>query len=235
MQSSEKGLKDNLKGCSPTKLKDYDLLIYQPKDGYRFSVDALLLANFSRIKKNSKIIELGSGCGVVSLILSRLSHDCHITAVEIQRDLYNLLEKNIKVNDITNILPLFFDIKKLAQRFTSGTFDHVVSNPPFRRVESGRLCLDSQEALARHEILLSLKELIEMSRYLLRPGGKLSLIYPAERMAELVTIMSLKKIEPKRLRFVHPNDKRPARLVLVEGVRDAGQETQIETPLFINQ
>ncbi|NPA93953.1 MAG: SAM-dependent methyltransferase, partial [Thermodesulfobacteria bacterium] len=91
------------------------------------------------------------------------------------------------------------------------------------------------EALARHEILINLSELLDISRYLLKPGGKLSLIYPAERSAELVFNMCKRRIEPKRLCFVHPDHARQARLVLIEGVKDAGSETRIEPPVFMNQ
>ncbi len=236
MQSYErKTLTDKNKETSLTRLKDWELALRQPKEGYRFSIDAIILAKFTRIKKGAEVIELGAGCGVISLILARTYPDSNIIAIEIQNDLYRLLKENIEINKTTNVTPLNLDIRCLNKHFAAGIFDHVVANPPFRRVETGRLCFHSQEALSRHEILINMEELLQISRFLLRPGGKLSIIYPAERTSELIAAMSSIKIEPKRLQFVYPNKIRPARLILAEGIKDAGIETKIEPPLFINQ
>ena len=218
-----------------TSPKDLDLEIRQPQDGYRFSVDALLLADFVKIKKGSRVIELGAGCDIISLILSKRFPDSHFTAVEIQESLFGLMEENIRINRTSNITPLLLDMKELPKRFKPGAFDHVVSNPPFRKPDTGRLCLDSQEALSRHEILITLKELLKISCFLLSPGGRFSIVFPAERTAELMTNMSLEKLEPKRLQFVHADEERQARLILAEGVKNGGVETRILPPLFINQ
>ncbi len=218
-----------------TSPKDLGLEIRQPENGYRFSVDALLLADFVRIKKSSRVIELGAGCGIISLILSKRFPDSHFTAVEIQEALFGIMKENIRINRASNITPLLSDMKELPERFKAGSFDHVVSNPPFRKPETGRLCLDSQEALSRHEILITLGELLKISRFLLRPGGRFSMVFPAERTAELITNMSLEKLEPKRLQFVHPDEERQARLILAEGLKNGGVEARILSPLFINQ
>ncbi len=215
--------------------KDLGLEISQPQEGYRFSVDALLLADFVKVKKRSKVIELGAGCGIISLILSKRFPESTFTAVEIQEALFGLMEKNIRINRASNITSLLIDMKELPQRYRPGSFDHVVSNPPFRKPDDGRLCLDSQEALSRHEILITLSELLKISRFLLKPGGRFSIVFPSERTAELITNMSIEKLEPKRLRFVHADEKRQARLILAEGVKNGGVEARILPPLFINQ
>ena len=220
---------------SLTELRSYGLKLLQPRDGYRFSVDALLLSDFSRVKKGSRVCDLGAGTGVISLIIAKREPCCQMHAVEIQDSLFKCLQENIFINHVENVTPHELDIKKVKEKLSAGSFDHVLSNPPFRPPGSGRLCINSQEALSRHEILITLSGIIDASRWLLRPGGRFSLVYPAERLAYLMRLMSEKGLEPKRLRCVYPKTGQKARLVLVEGVKDAGVELRIEPPLFLNE
>ncbi len=217
---------------TPTKLQ---LKVRQPEEGYRFSVDSLLLADFVRLKKRSKIVEFGAGCGIICLILAKRFPECTFYAVEVQEELYRFLEENIEKNRIHNITPLLADIRDLPSLFPAGSFHHVVSNPPFRRPDTGRLCPLSQEALARHEILIDMDQIIDSARLLLKTGGRFSVIYPSERTAELITAMKRVRLEPKRLCFVHPGPERQARLVMAEGIKDAKAEVRILPPIFINQ
>ncbi|RUM89611.1 MAG: hypothetical protein DSZ23_03020, partial [Thermodesulfatator sp.] len=196
---------------------------------------AFLLAEFVRIKSRSLVLEAGAGCGVISLILARRFPSCTISAVEIQEQLFLFLKRNIINNELDDrITPVHADIKACKRLFQAGSFDHMVSNPPFRSPNSGRLCLDSCEAVARHEILLDLSSLLEAACWVLRPGGRFSVIYPAERLSVLLHYMTTAKIEPKRLRCVHASAGQQARLVLVEGTKDAGTELRIEKPLFLS-
>ena len=216
-------------------MKTYNLHIEQPEEGYRYSVDSVLLAEFASLKARARVLELGAGCGVISLILGRRFPACNIHAVEIQDELFRFLEKNIETHGLSQrIFPVHHDIRQIRRLFPAGSFEHVVTNPPFRPPVSGRLCLDAQEALARHEILIDLEGIIDAAAWVLKPGGRFSIIYPAERLSFLLGSMTRKRIEPKRLRCVHPSEKTQARMVLVEGVRDAGIELRIEPPLFLN-
>ncbi len=236
MESSERKIQQIAgNNRSITELKSYGLKILQPRDGYRFSVDALLLSDFSRIKKGSKVCDLGAGTGVISLIIAKRKPSCEIHAIEIQNSLFELLVENISINHAQNIIPHHLDIRKVKEEFPPGSFNHILSNPPFRPPDSGRLCLNSQEALSRHEILVTLPEILEAGRWLLRPGGRFSIIYPAERLVFLIRLMSEIGLEPKRLKCVFPKMGQKARLVLVEGVKDAGVELRIEPPLFLNE
>jgi tRNA1(Val) A37 N6-methylase TrmN6 len=119
--------------------------------------------------------------------------------------------------------------------FSAGIFDHAVANPPFRTPESGRLCKNIQEAHARHELLASLENILDSARFTLRPGGRISLVYPSDLMVKLLHFMRLKGLEPKRIRFVHPSPAANARMVLVEGCKDAGEELTVLPPEFLNQ
>ncbi len=220
--------------CSLTKLTKYDLKMLQPIDGYRFSVDALLLAEFTKVKKKAKVAEFGAGVGVISLILSKKYPNAYFTGFEIQNALFELAKKNIEINGLSNVEVLNADIKELPKLFGPGSFDHVVTNPPFRPTNTGRLCPNTQEAISRHEILITLKDIIYVARWLLKPGGRLSIIYPSDRLSYLITTMSNNRIEPKRLRCIHPQKELNARLVLLEGIKDGGIELIIEPPLFLN-
>jgi tRNA1Val (adenine37-N6)-methyltransferase len=219
-----------------TSLQSEGLRILQPRYGYRFSIDALLLAAFVHPRKRDRILDLGAGCGVVALVIARRHPHTRITAVEIQEDLAALAGKNVIMNDLKDRLEILEgDLHAITRTLPAGHFDWVTSNPPYRSPLSGRMCKDPQEALARHEILTDLNRLLQSSRHALRPGGRISLVYPAELAAKLISSMRSARLEPKRLRMVHPGPESPAKLILVEGCKDAGEELRVEPPLFLNE
>ncbi len=222
---------------SKTRLKQFDLELLQPEEGYRFSVDSLLLAEFVRLKKGARqVVELGGGCGVVSLILARRYPGASFQILEIQSELFELCRRNVALNRLSDRAECVQgDIGQVRSIWPAAAFHHVVTNPPFRRPETGRLCLYSQEALARHEILVNLEQVLDAASYLLGSGGRFTIIFPAERCAELIHSMSSFRLEPKRIRMVHPRIDRQARMVMVEAVKDGGSQVRIEPPLFINR
>jgi tRNA1Val (adenine37-N6)-methyltransferase len=127
------------------------------------------------------------------------------------------------------------DLNRIPEVFSAGSFDHVVANPPYRSPVSGRLCKNSQEALARHEILTDLNQILSAARYALHPGGRVSLIYSADRATKLLAGTHKLSLEPKRLKMIHPDPNLPARLILVEGCKDAGEELRVLPPIFLNR
>ncbi len=214
----------------------YGLEIAQPREGYRYSVDSILLAQFARGRPRARILDIGAGCGIISLILARRFPACTIHALEIQEELFTFLERNILTNEFQGrIIPLHDDIRRYKKFLRPGSFELVVSNPPFRSPCAGRLCLNAGEALARHEILMDLQALLESASWALVPGGRFYIIYPAERLSFLLNNMTDYRIEPKRLRCVHPSADSQARMVLVEGIKDAGIELRIEQPLILDK
>ncbi len=221
--------------ASKTLLKEFGLELLQPVNGYRFSVDSVLLGRFVRLRKGqSRVFEVGAGCGVVGLILARRFSSASLELMEIQEQLYNLCRENIRLNRLSErVRCIHGDVRKVRTIYPAENFTDIVSNPPFRNPVSGRLCLDSQEALARHEILVTLKEILDASSYLLAFGGRFSIIYPAERCAELMDEMCEAGLEPKRMQAVHPAPDKAARMILVEGIKGGGRETRIEPPIFL--
>jgi tRNA1Val (adenine37-N6)-methyltransferase len=234
LKNTESHLPEILSEVTESCLRDHDIKILQPRHGYRFSVDSLLLADFVRLRKFDHILDIGTGCGVISLVLAKKHSNVKIAALEIQKGLAGIAEKNIRLNHLDGQIALYeSDLNRIPEIFSAGSFDHVVTNPPYRSPVSGRLCKNSQEAFARHEILTDLDQILSAARYALHPGGRLSLIYSADRAAKLLAGMHEMCLEPKRLRMIHPTPNLPARLILVEGCKDAGEELRVLPPIFL--
>ena len=208
--------------------------VFQEKNGYRFSLDAVLLPHFVPCAKDSVIVDLGTGAGVIPMILAGLNPGVTIFGVEIQDSLADLAELNIRENGLEERISVIrHDLKKSPIPGLPKKIDWVVSNPPYRRLGSGRINPESQKAAARHEILANLQDTVGAAARILGKGGRLSVIYPATRTAELIHCLKENSLEPKRLQAVHSNTRSPARLVMVEAVKGAGPQITVEKPLFI--
>jgi len=211
-----------------------DIKLYQAKDGYRFSVDALLLEHFISAKRLEKGIELGAGSGIVSILLAKRLKHAKIIAVEIQKELTERARRNVTLNNLDDSIEILGrDIKDLKKAFPANTFDFVFSNPPFRKTRTGRLSVHEERAVARHEIEITLPDLIKAASYLLKHSGKLFLVYHPFRLAELIGLLQKSRLEPKRMRFVHSRAGGEAKMVLVEAVKGSGTWLKVEPPLYI--
>ena len=227
---------DNLPDATETHLKAGGLRILQPRRGYRFSVDALLVCDFVRLRRADRVLDLGAGCGVIALVLAARHPGVRITALELQRDMAGLAAENVRRNGLEGRIQVIEgDLNNIAGLMDAGVIDHVVTNPPYRSPFAGRLCGRPGEALARHEILTDLARLLSAARHALRPGGRISLVYPADLTVKLLSAMRGVNLEPKRMRMVHPGPGAQARLVLVEGSKDAGEELKVLPPLFLEE
>jgi tRNA1Val (adenine37-N6)-methyltransferase len=208
--------------------------IYQEKRGYRFSVDAVLLSFFAQAREPGRALDLGTGCGIVPLLLAHRYPRVEITGVEIQPRLAALAEKNIRANGReTQVRILAGDLRKLPFEGVPKGFDLVVANPPYRRMGTGLVNPDGQRAMARHEIHADLAEVVACARRMLKHLGKFAVVYPAERLAEVMHAMRSGGVEPKRLRLVHNTAEAPATLLLCEGARGAGPDLRVQAPLVI--
>ncbi len=210
------------------------LRIRQPRCGYRFSIDAVLLAGFLRPRPGRRIADLGTGCGIIALLLAARCPKTRIVAVELQEELAELARENVRRNGLSTVIEVVGgDLRRLSRRDLGGRFDAVVSNPPFRAAGRGRVCRNDGRAVARHEITLALDDLLQAARRLLDPGGRLALIYDAGRAADLLCGMRAHGLEPKRLRFVHGTARHPARMLLVEARRGGRPGVLVEPPLLL--
>jgi tRNA1Val (adenine37-N6)-methyltransferase len=210
------------------------LKVSQYRDGYRFSVDAVLLADFAGQAPGTNVVEFGTGCGIVSLLMACRNPQQRFHAVEIQSELADLAATNVRANRLSRrITVMNRDLRTMSSADFSDPVDVLVANPPFHPLGTGRINPDSQKAVARHELAATLNDVILAARRTLPLSGRLVMIYPAERAVDLSTEMRLAGIEPKRQRFVQSYENEPAALVLVQGVRGAGTGLITEAPLVV--
>jgi tRNA1Val (adenine37-N6)-methyltransferase len=212
-----------------------DIRLHQPKDGYRFSVDSLLLYDFVNLKKAKNIADLGAGSGIIGILLAGKYPGASVDLFEIQDSLVRLAEKNVLLNNVEDRVQVIkYDLRDLHSSQTSfHRYDLVVSNPPFRRLRSGRLNHGEEKAIARHEISLRLHECINAASSLLGNRGRLCMVYHPCRFAELLDVMRGKGIEAKRIRFVHSRLSSEAKMVLIEAVQGGRAGLKVEEPLYI--
>lgn len=209
--------------------------IKQPPDGYRFSIDAVILGNLAAVHPDDKVLDLGCGCGVIPMILHYRNPGIRqVFGVEIQAELAAIARFNAAENHMNNqIRILHQDIKTIVPEDTGGTMDAVVCNPPHFARDSGRINPDSQRAVARHEIAVTLADVTAAAARMLAAAGRFTVIYPCERMVDLVSAMRSAGIEPKRLRMIHPRPGVEAKRVLAVGIKGKHPGIKIDPPLFI--
>jgi tRNA1(Val) A37 N6-methylase TrmN6 len=215
--------------------------ILQKRKGYRFSLDAVVLADFvarlqgkARAGRRTRYLDLGTGSGIILILLAKWGSGLTGYGVEIQKPLADLAGRNLRLHDLEDRFELLcMDLKELPVRFPRASFDWITANPPYRRLASGRMNPDPQKALARHEIAASLGDVCEVMAYLLREKGRSFLIHPASRFVGLVAQLRKAGLEPKTARPVYPKPGERARWVLVEAIVKGKEELSIEPPLFV--
>jgi len=212
------------------------LRIIQSAKGYRFSLDALLLAFFADLRAGDDLIDLGTGSGVVALILADRHRCGKVLGVEIQEQLAAMARRSAAMNNLAGRVEIRRgDVRLPATICPPRSFDAAVFNPPYRRLGSGRTNRDSEKAVARHEVEGDAGDFVAFAGYALRAGGRAYTIYPAKRMADLLCRMRASDIEPKRMRIVYSRSGAAGILALVEGVKGGREELAILPPLFIYQ
>lgn len=210
------------------------LVIEQDGEGYRYSTEPFLLAHFVRPAPGARVLDVGAGCGIISLLLAVRDPGLEIVAVEIQKPLYELALRNVRQNGFSGKIRMVLADFAQAEAFANeGPFDAIVSNPPYRKVNSGRLNPNRAKALARHELTLTLPALAENGRSLLKSGGKIALAYPPYRLGEVREELVRRGLFPRRLRFVHGYRGTPAKIFLIEAVKERSADCVTEPPLYI--
>jgi tRNA1Val (adenine37-N6)-methyltransferase len=209
--------------------------VVQSKRGYRFSTDALLLAGFVTLKKGEQVIDLGTGVGIIPLILCRRYRELQrIIGIEIQEELVDLARRNVQLNGLEDrITILEGDIRQPDTVVRNPGADVVVSNPPYYRVVDGRINPEHQKALARHEVACTVNEVIGSARWFLRDGGRFFVIFPAFRSVWLFDRLVREQLEPKRVRWVYTRDDEAAKFILVEAHKKRASGVEILPPLIM--
>jgi tRNA1(Val) A37 N6-methylase TrmN6 len=210
---------------------DGRLKLIQPKEGYRFSIDAVLLSLFATIRPGDVVIDLGTGCGVVPLILLMTKPVGHVFGLDVQEGLISLAARNARLNGLEKRMGVVRgDIRH--RPFAPGIANLVVCNPPYRKMKSGRINPDPQKAIARHEIMTSPDDFLRAAATLLIKKGRFALVYPAVRLAEMLVRLRRFNLEPKRLRIHYPDLESNAKLALVEAVLGGRPGLEILPPLL---
>ena len=211
-----------------------DICIIQKREGFRFGIDAVLLANFANVKKKHKVMYLCTGTGIVPFIIKGKKEPEKIVGLEIQNEFVEMANRSIKINGFNDTMEfLHGDLKDKELLKSVGRFDVVTVNPPYKLEKSGIVNPNDKYAIARHEVMCNLDNVIEACRIVLKDNGRLYMVHRPERLADIFCIMRKYKIEPKRVQMVHPNTKKPANILLVEGQRDGGAYLKWEPPIYV--
>jgi len=205
--------------------------IIQKKKGYRFSMDSLLLAEFVNLKDVKKAMDLGTGSGIIAILLAKRSAGLEVTGVELQDNLFDLARRNVELSFLSDRVEIIKrDIRMLKNRFEEGSFDLIVSNPPYYPAGKGRTGTNRERTMARHEVAVTMTDIIEASSFLLMEGGRIAIIYPASRLKEAISAMRKCRIGPGRVRKIYT---REAEVVLIEGEKGYERELLEEPPLYL--
>jgi len=214
------------------QLKKLNLI--QKKDGFKFGIDAVLLSDFACIKNKHRVIDLCTGTGIIPFLIYGKYEPQSIYGLEIQDEMVDMAKRSVKLNSLEE--KVFFlneDLKNIEFLKQLEKFDVVTVNPPYKLNNSGIINPNDKLAIARHEILCNLEDVISASRVLLKDNGRLFMIHRPERLADIFTLMRKYKIEPKRVKMIHPKIGKAPNIVLVEGQRDGGAYLKWEAPLYV--
>jgi len=210
------------------------LKIRQSRRGYRFNLDSLILAHFTSAGAGSMNLDMGCGNGIIALVLANRFPQTHWHGLEIQKGLATLARKNVEQNGLDGqVIVDEGDAREYKRIYKPHMFDNIVFNPPYRRMNSGRMNPLQEKAVARHEVSGSLAQFLTAAKYILKPKGRVFTIYPATRLVEMISLFRQSDIEPKRMKLVFSDSASDAEFVLIEGRNSAREELKIESPLYI--
>ncbi|MDD2619534.1 MAG: tRNA1(Val) (adenine(37)-N6)-methyltransferase [Syntrophomonadaceae bacterium] len=210
--------------------------LIQAREGYRFSLDAVLLSHFVNLDGINNAVDLGTGNGVIPILLAFRSLSLRVTGIEIQEKMVDRARRNVQYNNLEQRIEIMQgDLRTIENYMTRGFAELVLSNPPFYKKGEGMLNRNQEEAIARHEIEVELPELLAAASYILAASGRLAIIHRAERLLEITELMANSKLTPCRLRLIHPFADRTANLLLLEAKKNGKGKLTILPPLIIYQ
>lgn len=210
------------------------LFILQKKDGFKFGIDAVLLSDFAKDARSERTLDLCTGTGIVPILLSAKTSTADICGLEIQPDICDMAKRSVEMNNLSKRVHITEgDLKNACEIYGKGSFDKITCNPPY--MECGKGLVNETDTLSwsRHEIKCTLEDVICVSARLLKPRGRFFMVHRPSRLADIICLMRQYKIEPKKLRFVHPTAEKAANLILVEGARGGGRELKMLPPLYV--
>lgn len=211
------------------------LKIIQHEQDFCFSLDAVLLSRFATLRPGASVVDLGTGSGVIALLLSALGAGKTV-GVELDGRAAAMADRSIRLNGLTDKIQILQgDFRDIRELLPAGVWELVVCNPPYRPVGRGYLNENGRQAIARHELTARLEDVLAAARYLVKYRGRFAMVHLPERMPEILQAMSLGGIEPKRLRLVQPSPGKKPNMLLVEGIRGARPGLEVLPPLIVHQ
>lgn len=210
------------------------LKIIQKTDGFCFGMDAVLLSGFASVKRGEKVLDMGTGTGIIPLLLSAKTEGEHFTALEIQKEIADMAARSVAFNHLEEKIEIVNgDIKEASRIFGAASFDVVTTNPPYMNDAHGLKNPTEVKAISRHEILCTLDDVVREGAKVLKPGGRMYMVHRPHRLIEIITAMKQYKLEPKRMKMVHPFKDKEANMVLIEAVRGGGSWLKMEAPIVV--
>ena len=208
--------------------------IIQDAKRFCFGMDAVLLSGFARVKDGARVIDLGTGTGIIPILLEAKTGAAHLTGLEIQPDSADMARRSVKLNGLENKIDIVTgDLKEAGSLFDAASFDVVTSNPPYMIGQHGIANPEDAKAIARHEVLCTLRDVIEQAAKLLRPGGNFFMVHRPFRLAEIMVLLHEYKLEPKRMQLVYPYVDKEPNMVLIEANRGGRPRMTVEKPLIV--
>lgn len=211
-----------------------NLYIIQNPDKFRFGMDAVLLSGFVKGKKGDTVLDLGTGTGIIPLLLSAKTEASHLTGLEIQAESADMAKRSVALNNLESKIDIVTgDIKEAASYFEAASFDIVTCNPPYMISQHGLANPDSALAIARHEVKCTFDDVCAAAEKLTKPGGSFYIVHRPFRLAELIRTLSEHRLEPKRMRLVYPYKDKEPNMVLIQSVRGGKPRMEVEAPLIV--
>lgn len=224
-------------------LKEQERIDELQRNGYRiiqhtekfcFGMDAVLLSGFVRAKDGERILDLGTGTGIIPILLEAKTKAAHLTGLEIQAESADMAQRSVMLNGLEDKITIIEgDIKEADKLFEAASFDIVTCNPPYMIGQHGLQNPDAPKAIARHEILCTLEDVAAKAAKLLRPGGRFFMVHRPFRLAEIMTVLTRYRLEPKRMRLVYPYIDKEPNMVLIEASRGGRSRMTVEKPLIV--
>lgn len=208
--------------------------IIQKKKGFCFGMDAVLLSGFAQVKEGEAVVDLGTGTGIIPILLEAKTKGKHFTGLEIQEEVVEMACRSVRLNQLESRVDIVRgDIKEASRLFGKASFDVVTSNPPYMNDNHGLKNPDLPKAIARHEVFCTLDDVCREASLLLKSGGRFYMVHRPHRLAEIITVLKTYKLEPKRMKLVHPFADRDANMVLIEAVRGGKSMMKVEAPIIV--
>lgn len=210
------------------------LKIIQKTDGFCFGMDAVLLSGFTHVKRGEKVLDMGTGTGIIPLLLSAKTQGEHFTALEIQKEIAEMAARSVAMNHLEDKIEIVNgDIKEASRIFGGASFDVVTTNPPYMNDAHGLKNPTEVKAISRHEVLCTLDDVVREGAKVLKSGGRMYMVHRPHRLIEIITAMKQYKLEPKRMCMVHPFKDKEANMVLIEAVKGGGSWLKMEAPIIV--